>query len=91
MEHLVFFLLNLGVLAIILIIDKANIKKYVLLLSIGLVLAFIFETVTIYLGFWHYHSQPNVPLISLYTWLLYAPYLSYCYYIGNLFGGKNEH
>jgi len=82
MDHYVFFILNMIIFAAILIIDKKNYKDYIWLSAIGLVFAYVFETSTTYLGFWYYHSVPQIPLVSLYTWLLYVPYLSMCYYIG---------
>ena len=85
-------LLAFGLLATLLlfIADRKNIRKYVLLNAIGLVLAYMFETATTYLGFWYYVSEPKIPLVSLYAWLFYVPYLSFCYYIGNRLGGKHE-
>lgn len=81
--HYIFFIINIIIVFIILIIDKKNIKKYIFLSLLGLIFAFIFETATTNLGFWYYYSEPKIPIISLYTWLLYIPYLSFCYFIGN--------
>jgi len=86
LSHLTFFLLNLAVAFVVFYIDRKRIKSYVLLIAFGLVAAFIFETATTAAGFWQYHSQPKIFLISLYSWLLYIPYLSFCYFIGNRFG-----
>ena len=76
--------------AVVLYVDKKRIKEYAWLIGIGLILAFIFETFTTYLGFWNYYSEPKIPLISLYTWLLYMPYLTLCYFFGKFFGDKYE-
>ncbi len=83
MEHAVFVLLNFGILLSLLIADRGRAREYVLLGAFGLMCAFIFETVTTALGFWHHVSVPQIPLVSLYTWLLYAPYLSFSYFVGN--------
>lgn len=90
MEHYTFFIINFLLFTILMFIDRKRIKDYLWLICIGLVFAYIFESVTTYLGFWIYYSEPKIPLISLYTWLLYAPYLSFCYFIGQYFGGDNE-
>lgn len=89
MSHLLFLALNTIALIIILLIDRKNLKSYLLLSIIGLIVAFVFETVMTFYGFWQYHAEPKIPLISLYTWLMYIHYLSYCYFIGTKLGGKN--
>jgi hypothetical protein len=90
MEHYVFFIINILLFFIILIIDRHNVRKYIYLSIITLVFAYIFETLTTYLGFWHYTSIPKIPLISLYTWLLYVPYISICYFIGRKFAKSHK-
>ncbi|MFH1182265.1 MAG: hypothetical protein V1702_04860 [Candidatus Woesearchaeota archaeon] len=87
--HYLFFIFNMLLFLLLFWKDKNHRKDYLLLSALGLVLAFIFENVTTYLGFWQYHSSPKVLFISLYTWLLYAPYLSFCYFIGNKLGTTN--
>jgi len=84
MEHFVFFLINLVVLAIILFIDRKKFKDYLWIIGLGLIFAYIFESLTTLAGFWYYHSLPLIPLVSLYTWLLYATYLSLVYFIANI-------
>ena len=86
MEHLLFTLIGMMVLAVILFMDKKHIKEYLWLMIIGLIFAYIFETVMTYLGFWTYYSSPKIPIMSLYTWLGYMPYLSICYFLGKRFG-----
>ncbi|MBI3036975.1 hypothetical protein HYY73_04480 [Candidatus Woesearchaeota archaeon] len=82
--HSSFFLLNLALTAAVVVIDRRRIRDYFFLWLLGLAAAFVFETATTALGFWNYHSEPKVFLISLYTWLLYVPYLSFCYFVGNV-------
>lgn len=89
LPHLFFALFNFAVLLVVLLVDKKNIKNYVLLGIFGLAAAFVFETATTALGFWYYHSEPKVFVISLYTWLLYIPYLSFCYFIGSRLAGHS--
>ncbi len=67
------------------IIDRRKIRDYLLLSFFTLLLAYVFETLSTFAGFWHYYAGPMIPLVSIYTWLMYAPYLSICYFIGNKF------
>jgi len=83
MDHLVFLIINFFIFFIILYLDKKNVRNYLYIAGIGLILAFIFENVTIASGFWLYHSEPKILLVSLYTWLLYVPYLGFCYFAAN--------
>jgi hypothetical protein len=85
MQHYIFFIINLIILGSILFIDRKRLNDYYWIIGIGLLFAYVFETITTYLGFWQYHSLPLIPLISLYTWLLYATYLSLIYFIANMF------
>ena len=88
--HLFFTLINFAILLVVLLIDRKNIKNYVFLGIFGLAAAFVFETATTALGFWYYHSEPKIPIISLYTWLLYVPYVSFCYFVGTKLVSSNE-
>lgn len=83
MEHSLFLILNLALSIGLIWYDRINVRGYVALIVVGLIAAFIFENMTISMGFWSYHSEPKLLLISLYTWLLYIPYLSFCYFLGN--------
>ena len=86
--HYLFFIFNIFVFLLLFLYDKKNRNDYMILGFTGLVLSYIFETVTTYLGFWYYYSEPKIPLLSIYTWLLYLPYLSFCYFAGNKLRGK---
>ena len=88
LQHSLFTLMNFVILLVVLLIDRKNFKNYVFLGIFGLAAAFIFETATTALGFWYYHSLPKIGIISFYTWLLYVPYLSFCYFIGVRFGAS---
>lgn len=83
MEHVYLFLLNFLLCFLIVLLDRKKYKNYFLLWAIVLILSFIFENLTTYMGLWHYHVEPKVPFFSLYTWLLYVPYISFCYFISN--------
>ncbi len=87
MEHLYFTLFNFAVFGIVLWLDRRRARDYALLSAVGLAAAFIFENATTVLGFWQYHSGPYVPYVSVFTWLLYVPYLGFCYFIGGRLGG----
>lgn len=88
MEHIHFFIFNLAVTAVIWYIDRKRIKEYAVLSCITLFLAAIFENATTFLGFWSYHSEPKFILISVYPWLMYVSYISYCYFFANFIMGR---
>ena len=88
MEHLYFVLFNFMVLAIVLWHDRQRLRDYALLSILALIAAFIFENFTTYIGLWIYHSEPKIGLMSLYTWILYVPYISFCYFVGNKLGER---
>jgi hypothetical protein len=87
MEHSLFFFINVVLFMGILFLERKRWKDYVLLGVFTLVAAFVFENATAYMGLWVYRSQPKVLLISLYAWLLYVPYIGYCYFLGRRLGG----
>jgi hypothetical protein len=88
MEHLYFALFNFIILGFVLWFDRRRLKDYAFLSIIGLIAALMFENVTTYFGFWIYYSEPKIGLMSLYTWLLYIPYISFCYFAGGRLGEK---
>jgi hypothetical protein len=88
MQHYLFFLLATIPLLAVLLLDRKRFRIYALLAGFILVLAFLFETICSLLGFWQYFSLPQMPIVSLYTWLLYAHYGIFCYCIGTKLGEK---
>ncbi len=90
MEHAHFLLLNIAVMAVLLFVDRKRMREYVFLFAVGLISAFMFENFTTWLGFWYYHSEPMIPFVSLYTWLLYIPFLGYCYFVSNRIAGGGK-
>ena len=88
MEHLYFMLFNFVILGFVLWFDRRRLKDYFLLSILGLAAALVFENFTTLLGFWYYSSEPKILLVSLYAWLLYVPYLCFCYFLGGKLGGK---
>jgi len=88
-EHAYFIAINFVVLALLLFYDRKRIKEYLLLFAVVMPAALIFENLTTYLGFWFYHSEPKIFLLSFYTWLLYIPFIGFCYFLGKRFGGRN--
>jgi hypothetical protein len=89
MQQAVFFAINFLILAAVCIVDKRYIRRYFLLCVFTLACAFVFETVCTFMGFWSYYALPKIPLISLSSWLLYAPYISFCYFVANRISGKH--
>jgi len=83
MEHIAFLALNYAVLFAMVLVDRKRARDYALLGAFTLAAAFVFENATTYMGFWHYHSEPKALLISFYSWLLYVPYISFCYFAAN--------
>ena len=84
MWQLAYLAFHYVVLAVLIVSDRKDAKNYLLLGLFGLACAFVFENITAYLGFWQYHDVPVLPLISVYNWLLYVPYLGFCYFIGKI-------
>jgi hypothetical protein len=89
MQQVVFFAINVIVFAAVCAVDRKYLKDYLFLCLFTLAIAFVFETACTFLGFWSYNSLPKIPLISLYVWLLYAPYISFCYFVANRIGGRH--
>lgn len=83
MEHIQFLILNFAVFLAIVFYDRKRWKAYVSLGLLAMLLDLIFEIVPIYAGIWQYHSQPMIFGLSLYVWLLYIPYLGFCYFAAN--------
>lgn len=83
MEHLYFFLINFLVFLLILIYDRKNWQNYLALGLFAMFLDVIFEIIPVAVGIWSYHSKPITFGLSMYTWLLYIPYLSFCYFSAN--------
>ena len=80
MESIVFVYINFFILALILFLERKEIKNYILLGIMGLIMGLIFEEFTTYFGMWYYHTEPKLWLVSIYSWILYFPYLSFCYF-----------
>lgn len=80
MEHLHFFLMNFVAFLLMVLADRKRWRDYIILAVLGLAMALVFENATTLMGFWHYHSEPKVLLVSFYSWLLYIPYLGFCYF-----------
>ncbi|MBI4176667.1 MAG: hypothetical protein HY518_05655 [Candidatus Aenigmarchaeota archaeon] len=83
MEHLHFLLLNFAVFFAILFIDRKKYRDYIFIGLLALLLDAAFEVIPLSAGIWAYHSEPLLLGISLYTWLLYVPYLGFCYFVSN--------
>lgn len=83
MEHVYFFLLNFLVFVLIVAQGRKNWKDYALLGVFAMILDLIFEIIPVAAGVWSYHSKPIIFGLSLYTWLLYVPYLGFCYFSAN--------
>lgn len=83
MEHAYFFAVNFAVFIVILLLDRTRWKDYIALGLLAMLLDAIFEVIPIGAGIWNYYSEPNVFGMSLYTWLLYIPYLGFCYFASN--------
>ena len=83
MQHYVFVIINFIILIILLVIDKKRIKDYISLGLLAMFLDLIFEQIPIRAGFWIYNSEPKIFGFSFYMWILYFPYISICYFLGN--------
>ena len=83
MEHIQFLILNFALLFTIVFYDKKKWKSYLALGILAMLLDFFFEVLPLSAGIWQYHSEPMVFGLSLYAWLLYVPYLGFCYFAAN--------
>lgn len=83
MKHYVFVLFNFLITGTIFLIDKKNIKDYISLGLIAMLADLFFEQIPILAGFWSYNSSPKILGFSFYMWILYLPYLTICYFVGN--------
>lgn len=83
MDHVVFFLLHFLVFLFILVADRRHARDYLLVGLLALGLDLVFEILPLQFGIWSYTSAPFVAGISLYTWLLYLPYLAFCLFCTN--------
>ncbi len=84
MEHAYFFAINFAIFIAILLLDRTRWKNYIALGLLAMLLDVIFEVIPIGAGIWNYYSEPKVFGMSLYTWLLYIPYLGFCYFASNV-------
>jgi ABC-type enterochelin transport system permease subunit len=80
MDHILFVVISYFIFFILLYIDREDWKRYLFISLTGLILAFFFENITTYLGYWYYHSEPMIPFVSFYTWIIYVPYLSFSHF-----------
>ena len=83
MEHYLFFLTHLMILLFVIFYDIKNYKIYVFLGLLVMLFDMIFEIIPIAYGIWTYNALPKIFGISLYTLLLYVPYLGFCYFAAN--------
>ena len=83
MEHYVFFLMNIGILLIVYYFDRKKIKDHLILGIIAFFGAIAFEILPILLGFWTHHAEPKVWIFSVFSFLLYFPFISFSYFAAN--------
>ena len=83
MEHAYFLILNFSVFLAIVFYDRKRWKAYALLGLLAMLLDAAFEILPLAAGIWQYRSEPIIFNLSLYAWLLYIPYLGFCYFAAN--------
>ncbi len=86
-DHLTFFIILTAPLIILYLHDRKNIKTYISLGFLAILLDLIWDPIGIYFGLWYYNSQPQILGMSVYMLLLYIHYLSFCYFLGNKLNG----
>lgn len=82
MEHSLFLLLMTIPLVLLLVFDRKNARKYILLGIAAVLAGMVFENFTTSLGFWYHHSEPKTGLNSVYNGLLYFHYVCFSYFLG---------
>lgn len=83
MEHYLFFILVSIPLTALFLYDRKNVKKYLVLGVLAILLDLLWDPFWINMGLWSYSSQPQVLGASVYMLLLYVHYMSFCYFMGN--------
>jgi len=83
MEHAYFLILNFAAFLAIVFYDRKKWKTYISLGLLAMLLDLFFEMLPLSAGIWQYHSEPIIFGLSLYAWLLYIPYLGFCYFAAN--------
>ena len=83
MEYFIYSLIATIPLILILYIDRKNLKNYVYLGILAMIMALVFEELSVVLGFWEYYSLPKIINVSIFTIINYFHYLVFCYFAGN--------
>ncbi|HIH31231.1 TPA: hypothetical protein HA235_00840 [Candidatus Woesearchaeota archaeon] len=81
MEHSIFLLINFALMGIVYYIDRENILDHIVLGILAFFGAIVFEIIPIMFGFWTHYSEPKIWLLSLYSFLLYFPFISFSYFL----------
>jgi len=82
MQHYVFLIINIAVLLVIYYVDRKNIKTHLWLGIIAFFGAIAFEIIPLLMGFWTHYSQPKIWIFSVYSFILYFPFISISYFLG---------
>ena len=61
--------------------DRKNIDKYIIIGAVAVLLAVPFELMCTWMGVWVHYSEPKFLGLSLYSILLYFPFVGYAYYL----------
>ena len=83
MESAYFLVVHLAVFAAVLFLDRKRWRGYALLGPLAMLLDLVFEAYPLSIGIWTYHALPKVAGLSLFAWLMYIPYLGFCYFAAN--------
>jgi len=83
MEYFIYSLIATIPLILILYADRKNLKNYICLGILTVCMALVFEELSVYLGFWEFHSLPKIINVSALTVVNYFHYIVFCYFAGN--------
>jgi len=81
MTHIIFFIFSMILWLIILCVDRKDIAKYLTFGALAALLAVPFELLSTWIGVWVHYSQPQVLGLSVYSILLYFPFVGFTYFL----------
>jgi len=90
MDHLVFLIINIIILLLIYYFDRKHLKDHIILGVLAFFGAIAFEIIPLLLGFWSHNSTPKIWIFSVYSFILYFPFISISYFLANKLGGYDD-
>ncbi len=90
MDHLIFLLIITVPLALILWYDRKNMRAYLGIGILAIILDSVWDPIAMTFDLWYYGTYPQFLGVSVCTLLLYIHYLAFCYFFGNMLARRLE-